>query len=305
MRPIESAPPVVAVDVGGTSVKAGVVAADGTVSRLTRVATPPPGLDAQPVVDAVVAVVEKLTAADSGGPAALGLVVPGIVDEQAGLAVAAENLGWRDVPLRDLVARRLDCPVVLGHDVRAGGLAEHRVGACRGARDSVFLPVGTGIAAALVLDGRLFAGAGYAGEIGHVDVGTGLPCACGGRGCLETVASAAAVARRYTAATGRPVDGSRDVAALVRAGEPAAVAVWDEALDALARGLAMLTGIVAPEIIAVGGGFGEAADLVVDPLGERLAQRLTFHRVPRVVPAELGDLAGCVGAGLLAWELIS
>ncbi|TDE10368.1 ROK family protein [Jiangella asiatica] len=306
MGPVDASPPVVAVDVGGTSIKAGVVSADGAVSRLVRATTPPAGADGKPVVDAVVAVLDGLVA---GHPArraaAVGVVVPGIVDERAGVAVGAENLGWQNVPLRDLLSDRLGCPVVLGHDVRAGGLAEHRTGACRGARNAAFVPVGTGIAAALVLDGRLFAGDGYAGEIGHVDVGGDLPCACGGRGCLETVASAAAVARRYTAASGTRVDGSRDVAARVRAGDPAAVAVWDEALDALSRGLAMLTGIVAPEVIAVGGGFAESADLVIAPLGERLADRLTFHRVPRVVPAELGDRAGCVGAGLLAWELLS
>lgn len=294
---------VVAVDVGGTTVKAGLIDDGGRLGAVGRTVTPAAGLDGRPVVDAVEAIARRL--ADGASLAAVGVVVPGIVDEAAGVAVHAENLGWHDVPLRSLLADRLGCPVAVGHDVRAGGLAEHRAGALRGARNAVFLPVGTGIAAALVLDGRVFAGDGYAGEIGHVDVGHALPCACGGHGCLEAIASAAAVARRYSAATGAAVGGSRDVAVLVRRGDPAAVAVWDEALDALAAGLALLTGVVAPTVVAVGGGLGESADLVLEPLAARLKARLTFQRPPRIVAAELGDRAGCVGAGLLARELIA
>lgn len=297
------APRVVAVDVGGTSIKAGLINDGGIVRSVEWTATPAAGSGGRPVVDAVEAIARRLAGGEP--PAAVGVVVPGIVDEAAGVAVHAENLGWHDVPLRSLLAARLGCPVAVGHDVRAGGLAEHRAGALRGAADAVFLPVGTGIAAALVLDGRVFAGDGYAGEIGHVDVGHALECACGGRGCLEAIASAAAVARRYTAATGAPVGGSRDVAELVRRGDPAAVAVWDDALDALAAGLALLTGVVAPTVVAVGGGLGESGDLVLEPLAARLKTRLTFQRAPRIVAAELGDRAGCVGAGLLARELIA
>ncbi|WP_199521377.1 ROK family protein [Jiangella anatolica] len=310
----------IAVDVGGTSIKAGVLGPDGRLGPVHRTSTPPAGPDGLAVVDAVEAIVRRLAdelsdgspsgVAPAGGPAGapvaagvvVGVVVPGIVDEAAGVAVHAENLGWRDVPLRSLLSERLGCPVAVGHDVRAGGMAEHRLGACRGERNAVFLPVGTGIAAALILDGRVFAGDGYAGELGHVDVGHDLPCACGGRGCLEAIASASAVTRRYALAAGAPVAGSREVAELVRRGDPAAVAVWDEALDALAYGLSMLVGVVAPAVVAIGGGLGESPDLVLRPLTDRLAERLTFQRLPRVVAAELGDRAGCVGAGLLARE---
>ncbi len=299
----DGAGPVVAVDIGGTSIKAGVFGADGRLGPVDRTATPPAGTDGAPVIDAVEGIVRRLSGA--ARPDAVGVVVPGIIDDAAGVAVHAENLGWHDVALRDLLATRLGCPVAVGHDVRAGGLAEHRAGALRGAGNAAFLPVGTGIAAALILDGRVFAADGYAGEIGHVDVGHALECACGGRGCLEAIASAAAVARRYAVATGTPVTGSRDVAELVRRGDPAAVAVWDDALDALAYGLSLLTGVVAPAVVAIGGGLGESADLVLRPLAGRLAARLTFQRPPRIVAAELGDRAGCVGAGLLARELVT
>lgn len=292
---------VIAVDVGGSSLKGGVVDRAGGLGETLRVRTPPAGLDGVPVLDAVAEIVEKLHG--PGRPLAVGVAVPGVVDEDAGVAVLSENLLWQDVPVAAWLTQRLGCPVGVGHDVRAGGLAEYRIGACRGSRNAAFVPVGTGIAAALVIDGRICRGDGYAGEVGHIDVGHDLPCACGGRGCLEAIASAAALARRYTERSGRPVDGSREVADGVRRGDADAVAVWDDALDALSLGLATLVGLVAPEVIAVGGGFGESSDLVIDPLRSRLAARLTFHRMPRVVPAELGERAGCVGAGLLAWEL--
>lgn len=295
-------PEVVAVDVGGTSIKSGFVDRAGRIGDVERSDTPPAGPDGVPILDAVAAAVEKLHGPQP--PAAVGVVVPGVVDEDTGVAVVSENLRWQDVPVAALLGDRLGCPVAVGHDVRAGGLAEHRLGACRGARDAVFLPVGTGIAAALVLDGHLVRSGGYAGEIGHVDVGHDLPCACGGRGCLEAIASAAAVARRYGERAGVRVDGSRDVADRVRHGDPVAAEVWDETLDALARGLAALVGVVAPEVIAVGGGFAESRDLVIEPLRARLESRLTFQRKPRIVAAELGDRAGCVGAGLLAWDLV-
>ncbi|PSK98271.1 glucokinase [Haloactinopolyspora alba] len=292
---------VIAVDVGGTSIKSGVVDRAGRLSREHRAETPPTGADGAAVLDAVVGVVEKLRGPHP--PAAVGVVVPGVVDENAGVAVMSENLAWHDVPVGAVLAERLGCPVAVGHDVRAGGLAEQRVGACRGVANAAFVPVGTGIAAALVVDGVLCRGDGYAGEVGHIDVGHDLPCACGGQGCLEAIASAAAVTRRYAQRTGAGVSGSRDVADRVRLGDAVAVEVWDEALDALARGLASLVGLVAPEVIAIGGGLGESGELVIEPLERRLRSRLTFHRVPRLVPAQLGDGAGCVGAGLLARDL--
>jgi glucokinase len=232
-------------------------------------------------------------------PAAIGLVVPGVVDEAAGLAVFSANLGWRDLPLRDLLEERTGLPVAFGHDVRAGGLAEGALGAARGVRDFLFLALGTGVAGAAVLDGRPYAGGGYAGEIGHVVVEPGgRECGCGARGCLETVASAGAIAARY----GHGATAAQ-VAARCAAGDPDARRVWREAVDALAGALAMYVGALAPAAIVVGGGLAEAGDQLLAPLGAALDERLTFQRRPRLCRAALGDQAGRLGAALLAWEL--
>jgi glucokinase len=232
---------------------------------------------------------------------AIGLAVPGVVDDRRGVAVWSENLNWRDVPFAAQVSERCGVPTVLGHDVRTAALAETRIGAARGMSDVVYLSIGTGIAAGIVLGGRLHAGDGYAGEIGHTHAGHDEPCACGARGCLEAIASAAAIARRYTARSGRPAAGAADV---LQAGDPDALAVWGEALDALAASLAWIASVLAPEVVVIGGGLSRAGTALLDPLSDRIPRHLTFQRVPRLVPAALGDRAGCIGAGLLALDSI-
>ncbi|MDY0813071.1 ROK family protein [Kitasatospora purpeofusca] len=299
---------VIALDVGGTHVKGGLVE-DG---RLLTTRRWPTGAELGPdaVVDTVLACAEELRAdaAGRGLPvASAGLVVPGLVDEEAGVCALAVNLGWRDLPVRRRMSELLGLPVAFGHDVRAGGLAESRLGAGRGCRDLAFVAVGTGIAAALVIGGRPHAGArGFAGELGHQVVRPGGdPCGCGNRGCLETLASAAAVSRRYAEATGaRGVTAAR-VRAMAVAGDPAALRIWTEATEALADALAALTTLLDLERLVIGGGLAEAGDSLLEPLREGLADRLTFRPAPELVAAELGPYAGCLGAGLLAEDLVS
>ncbi|MEV0375969.1 ROK family protein [Streptomyces sp. NPDC050636] len=158
---------VLAIDVGGTRMKGAVVdAATRVVHEQTRPTPRAGGPDA--VVDAVAAFAEELAELGGEAVAAAGVVVPGIVDEDTGMAVLSANLGWQGLPLRAVLDARLAMPLAFGQDVRAGGLAEARMGAARGARNALFVPVGTGIAAALVLDGRPVSSGGFAGEIGHL-----------------------------------------------------------------------------------------------------------------------------------------
>ncbi|MFR9675993.1 ROK family protein [Streptomyces sp. TR06-5] len=241
-------------------------------------------------------------------PAAAGVAVPGIVDDASGTALFAANLGWRDVPLRALLRERLGTErVALGHDMRTGGLAEGRLGAGAGLDRFLFVALGTGIAGALCVDGRIEPGAhGAAGEIGHVVLRPdGPPCGCGRRGCLETLASAAAVGRAWAAACHDPAATAADAARAVAAGDPRARAVWHDAVAALADGLVVGVTLLDPGTLIVGGGLAEAGATLFDPLREALAERVTFQHVPSIVPAALGDAAGCLGAGLLARDLLS
>ncbi|GGZ95661.1 sugar kinase [Streptomyces echinoruber] len=301
---------VIALDVGGTGMKAALVGVDGAVLHRERRAT---GREHGPdaVVEAVLGFAADLRAHGErrfGVPAAAaGIAVPGIVDETRGIAAYAANLGWRDVPLRDLLSARLGgVPVALGHDVRTGGLAEGRLGAGRGARRFLFVALGTGVAGAIGLDGRVEAGAhGFAGEIGHIVVRPrGLACPCGQHGCLERYASAAAVGRAWAEAGGDPDADAAGCARAVAAGDARARAVWRTAVDALADGLVTALTLLDPAVIVVGGGLAEAGDVLLSPLRAAVRDRVTFQKLPPVVPAALGDAAGCLGAALLARDLL-
>nr|WP_156699500.1 ROK family protein [Streptomyces sp. Z38] len=300
---------VIALDVGGTGMKAALVGADG---ELLHQARRPTGRERGPdaVVEGILDFAAELRAHGiraHGEPAsAAGVAVPGIVDEAEGVAAYAANLGWRDVPLRALLAGRLGgVPVALGHDVRTGGLAEGRIGAGRGADRFLFVPLGTGIAGAIGIDGKVEAGAhGFAGEIGHIVVRPGgAECPCGQRGCLERFASASAVSRAWAEASGDPDADAADCAKAVASGDERAARVWQEAVDALADGLVTALTLLDPRTLIIGGGLAEAGETLFTPLREAVRRRVTFQKLPSLVPAALGDTAGCLGAGLLAWDL--
>ncbi|MFF0085674.1 ROK family protein [Streptomyces canus] len=302
---------VIALDVGGTGMKAALVGAGGELLHQARRAT---GRDRGPdaVVDGILDFAAELRAygiEHLGAPAlAAGVAVPGIVDEEQGIAAYSANLGWRDLPLRGLLTERLGgVPVALGHDVRTGGLAEGRIGAGKGADRFLFVPLGTGIAGAIGIAGRVESGAhGFAGEIGHIVVRPGgTPCPCGQRGCLERYASAAAVSEAWASVTGNPDADAADCAKAVDGGDPKAREVWQHAVDALADGLVTALTLLDPRTLIIGGGLAEAGDTLFTPLREAVRSRGTFQKLPTIVPAALGDTAGCLGAGLLAWDLLN
>lgn len=291
---------VVALDVGGTLMKGWVCDRDGAALRRAERATPVErGPDA--VVAAVREIVRELHAGDASVRAA-GVVVPGMVDAKTGIASYAANLGWHDVPLRLMVQDDLGIPVALDHDVRAGGLAEAVLGAAAGVEGSLFVPIGTGIAGAMIIRGEIYAGArGAAGEVGHLIVyPDGELCACGQRGCVETYASASAIARRYYDRTGDRRTAA-DIAVRLDA-DDIARAVWADAVDALGLGLAACTMLLDPALIVLGGGLAAAGDALTEPVAAALASRLAWLDAPPIVPAALGSEAGRFGAAILAWR---
>jgi glucokinase len=237
------------------------------------------------------------------GGAAVGVAVPGLVRDADGVVLEATNLGWRDVPIRELISGRVGVPVAVLHDVRAAGLAEGLMGAARGCRDYVLLTVGTGIGAAVVIGGAPYTGAhGMGGELGHVVVDPhGPECGCGGRGCLEALASAGHVAARY-GGDGAASASAEEVAARAVAGEELAASVWAEAVDALALAIVNYATLLDPEVAVVGGGMAEAGDDLFVPLREKVAAYTRFGDPCPVVPAALGEEAGRHGAAIAAWR---
>ncbi|ABS01603.1 ROK family protein [Kineococcus radiotolerans] len=296
---MSAADAVLAVDVGGSSLKGAVFTTDG---RTLAPATRPTGTGTA-AVDAIAGFLRELAdRAQAQGlhVAGAGVVTPGTVDERTGVVGYASNLGWRDVPLRDLLTAASGLPVATGHDVRAAGLAERLFGAARGVADFVLVPLGTGVAAAVRTSGHTVTGAtGAAGEFGHVPVvPDGELCPCGQRGCLEVYASGGGVARRYAARTGTALRAEEVVARLGRDG--AADAVWADAVAALSSGLVTLTMLLDPRLVVLGGGFTAAGDALLVPLRERLSRQLVWRAAPEVRVAQLGSGAGRVGAAVLA-----
>ena len=298
---------VVALDVGGTFMKGAIVDREGVIRHELRAPTPQRVPVAEALDDVAGHLRSMLVAAHALGLDVAGVcvAVPGIIDEAGGTVRYAANLGWREVPVSHELSSRLDRRVLITHDVRAGGLAESRVGAAAGVRDSLFVAVGTGVSAALIVDGSPVLAGGMAGEIGHVKVrGQESSCVCGQHGCLETVASALAIARAYADLSGTHVAGAGDVAARVRAGDPIAAAVWGCAIEALGDVLATCAAVLGSQVVVVGGGLSRAGPLLLEPLTARMASSMGARPAPRVVTAALGDASGCLGAAMLAWPSV-
>lgn len=302
------APAVLAFDIGGTDMKVGIL--DGPLAAgavevrdLRRLATPQDGAR---TADAVVERVAELTAeyrASHPGVAlaAVGVSVPGLVDEDSGVGIFSANLGWRDYPFHDRLSAALDVPVAFGHDVGMAGDAEYRIGAARGRSDVVVMVIGTGVAGVVICDGRRISGGGFAGEVGHALV----PAPDGSLQVLESIGSAGAIARRYAEAAGAPVDGARAVLALARAGNETAARVWNEAIDALAFSIAQCASTLGTETVVLGGGLSMAGAALFDPLARRIDELLTFHRRPQLVHAQLGENAGLIGSALKARDMLA
>lgn len=295
---------VAAVDIGGTLIKSALVSRE--YEALVDLTIPTPMGIGDVIGDVVAMIIREL--GDRANQIALpveivgcGVVVPGIVDEAGQVARVAVNLGWRELRVTDAVCAATGLDTVLGHDVRAALVAEVQAGAARGVRNVVFVALGTGIAAAVMVDGRILAADGWAGELGHVVVDPrGPTCACGGTGCLEAMSSASAVARAYAGRTGSRLD-ARAVAALVDSGDTVAREVWAAAVQALARGLVSTVALTGVELVLLGGGLAQSGETLLGPLRTAVAEQLTFHRPPRIERAVLGDRAGCLGAAHLAW----
>ncbi|MEU1264620.1 ROK family transcriptional regulator [Streptomyces cellulosae] len=218
---------------------------------------------------------ELLTEAEGFGVQVLGLgvAVAGDVDRAAGTVRFSPFLDWHDVPLAALAEEASGLPVTVDNDVRALTVAEQWFGDGVGLSDFAVVTVGAGIGCGLVVHGRVVSGAhGVAGEIGHVPVvPDGPPCHCGGRGCLEAVASDAAITARVREATGVPVGDATEALALARAGDEGARAVYARAGEAIGRGIATVANLLGPERVIISGEGLAAYDLFAGQVRDAFA----------------------------------
>ncbi len=295
-----------AVDLGGSSLRVAVAAE----SSPTEVASRPVSADTtvEVLLDALAgAAAEALSAGTSRRPGVVVVAVPTFVEDDGRLADCPNLPDLTGRPLAALVARRLGAEqVVVVPDLAAAAVAEHRLGAGRGAARLLVVVLGTGANAAAVVEGRLVETAyGCLGDAGHVLVEPDGPaCTCGGRGCLEAVTSGWAVARD-AAAGGLPTGPA--LTAQAAAGDPAAVALLARAGTALGRAISTWSVLLFPDLVTVGGGLSGAGELLLGPARtelDRIAPGYVRRRIT-VVPAALGAGSTLAGAVLLAAEVAS
>ncbi|NUK06765.1 ROK family protein [Streptomyces lunaelactis] len=300
---------VAALDIGGTKIAGALV--DGSGRILLRAQRPTPAQeDGDTVMRAVEAVLAELSVSPLwAGTSAVGIGSAGPVDASAGTVSPVNVPGWRDFPLVSRVRRAAGgLPVALVGDGVAMTAAEHWQGAARGYDNALCMVVSTGVGGGLVLNGKLHPGpTGNAGHIGHISVDLdGDLCPCGGRGCVERIASGPNIARRALENGWQPgPDGDTSaaaVAAAARAGHPVAVASFGRAAQALAAGIAATATLVEIEIAVIGGGVAGAGDVLFVPLRRALRDYATLSFVQRltVAPALTGTDAGLVGAAAAA-----
>lgn len=294
---------VVAVDIGGTDIKSALVNERFEVLATKSTPTPKPDPSGVQTLEVVAQLVEEFSKAHP--VAAVGLGVLGVFDDALGICRWSGNLQWRDFPIRDLLQKRLGIPVAAGHDIRTAGVAEARDGAAAGYANSIFIAIGTGIAASLVIDGVIRSSGGFAGEIGHVNVNGKFPCVCGRSGCLEAASSALSISTAYNKAAGTSGVTTEAIAKLVSNGDPIANEIWSDAMSALARACEMLITILAPEAIVFGGGLAKSGDLLLNPISTALDASLTFQRKPELKIAHYGALAGTIGCAMMAFDLMN
>jgi glucokinase len=306
----------IAIDLGGTQLRAALVDPSGKIHRRTSVATAArAGPDAviEQITEAAKLISEGLTRAQIAG---LGVSSPGPLDTVRGLALSIPTLsGFDTFPLRDALSARVEYPVTLENDGIAAALGEWRAGAGRGHDNLVYVTVSTGIGGGVVADGRLLRGRrGMAGHVGHMAIQRGgALCACGRNGCWEAYASGTAFARRAVeraaeaagsalGAGGSRIDGHAVFAAAELA-DPLAMELVAEEADFLGAGITSLLHLYSPDLVILGGGMANGFDLMRDGIAARIeADAMPAFRDVKVTRAELGDNSGLVGAAMLAFS---
>ncbi len=298
---------ILALDVGGTKIAAGLADPDGS---LTYTVTLPTRADqgTEAVWAVVTELIENALERAGGRADAVGIGSAGPIDVNAGTVSPVNIAGWRGFALRDRVAAAVPgVPVRLGGDGVCMALGEYRHGAGRGTRSMLGMVVSTGVGGGLVLDGAPLHGrTGNAGHVGHVVVDpNGELCRCGGRGCVETISSGPSMVR-WALANGWTPEASladaKALAAAAEAGDPVALRAFRRGTDALAVMITSVAAVCDLDLVVIGGGVAKSGALLFDPLRTALAQRagLDFLVGLQAVPAELGGDAGLVGAAVLA-----
>ena len=307
---------ILGVDVGGTLLRAARFDLDLNMLDRAEQATRSE-LGSEVILERLVGTIRQVLPEAGGSPLGIGLAMPGPLDVREGIVIATPNLPWKNFPIRDLLAGRFGCPVHLGNDADLAGLAEHQLGAGRGARTMVYMTISTGVGGGIIIDGRPFSGRGQGGEVGHMVVDPDGPlCGCGHPGHVESFSSGTGIARiaRTRLEAGEEssirdlVDGDLSkvtsivVGQAAQAGDPLASEIIRQAGRYLGMGIASLMSALNPEMFVLGGGVTKLGDLLFEPMREAVreyAMHPRFYENTPIVRAELGSDVGLLGAAAL------
>ena len=311
----------IGIDVGGTNLKAGLVDESGLILATHSIKVAQVD-DADSLAWTLVSLTQELCRAAGVSleqVVSVGVGVPGTVEIRSGTILYTCNLPLKNVPLRKLFHRYLATPLYIENDANCAALAEYFVGAGRGSKRFITVPLGTGIGGGIVHNGKIFHGAnGMAGEVGHMSiVYGGEPCPCGRRGCWERYASAQALKRMTAQAVAEHSDSvlaavvrengghisGRSAFEAMRRGDQTGKAVCEQYIDYLAAGIINLVNIFQPDTLAIGGGVSNEDDrFLLDPLRRRVEREsipCSRDKMTTIVKAELGNRAGIIGAAFL------
>jgi glucokinase len=296
----------IALDLGGTDLKAGLVDRAGTLAHFAR---RPSRVQesADAPLEVIAEVVEEMRARSGSRVGGAGLGSPGVIHPVTGALVGRtpHMPHWDGIPLRARLTEWLGLPVTVDNDANCAALAEATLGAARGTRTSITITLGTGVGCGIVADGRVLRGArGGAGELGHMPLGSGrYPDRCGVENCVEPEASGSGLIARAREAGIAATDAAGVFAASAQ-GDARATQLIDHTIDRLGALLAVAINLINPEVVCVGGGISQAGEPLFGRIQRALSRyALASHREGlRVVPAALGERAGTIGAGLLAWQ---
>lgn len=308
---------IIGIDLGGTNIKGALLDDAGSILHKTQAATlantGPEAVAGR--ISGLIGHLEALAAAENKKVAGVGIGVPGLPDAKTGTVVFAPNLHWHNVPLVEYLRRETALPVYLENDANVAALGEQWRGAGRGSVNMVMVTIGTGIGGGIILNGRLYIGTnGSAGEIGHTVIDPNGPlCSCGRKGCMETLTSATAMIRMAREAIDRGCDTelakpenleARDIVMAAQSGDVTASDIINTAAGYLGMGLGNLINIINPDTIVVGGGVSRAGETLFKPLREaaRAWSLPAPGTVVKIVPAELGNDAGSIGAARLVLD---
>ena len=311
---------VIGIDLGGTFIKAAIVDARGRI--LARMKKPTDASTGkEKVADHVLSVIRALRviSAPLGGFSAVGMGIPGVIDFRRGVVATSPNLpGWENLPVREMLSRRIKAPLYLENDANAAALGEKWMGAARDVRDFCFITLGTGVGGGLVLDGKIWHGAdGMAGEVGHMTIDPkGPPCGCGNRGCLEMYASTKALQRMirqalssgkksrfFSGIHGKEISGEA-IHQAAKGGDRVSREAFARMGSALGIGVASLINLLNLEKVVFGGGLAAAWKFFSPALRGEVRSRAFAApaRRVRIVRASAGEDAGVLGAAYIAWQ---